>query len=111
MAEENLTNGNVEAGGVDQSAAPEPAAVRKKRKVRSEFFVTDEYGNDIKMKLLGYAEVRGSVYAICRPSGAPKDKAMVFRLFYAGKELCFEVVSDKKLCEEAMDEYLGSILR
>ncbi len=106
--EANLSNIETEAGkGALAAEAPEP----KKRKKRTKFFVTDQNGNEIKLKLLGYSEVRGTVYAICTSGDADTGKAAVFRLFYAGKKLCFELIKDKKLCEEIMDEYIGKLLK
>lgn len=95
-----------------ETEAPNKAAEEpKKRKKRTKFFITDSNGNEIKLKLLGYADVRDTVYAICTPGDAETAKAIVFRLFYAGKDLCFELVKDKRLCEEVMDGYLGKLLQ
>lgn len=84
---------------------------RKKRPVISEFYITDKYGNDIAMKLLGYAEENDKVYAIARPGAADPDKVAVFELFYAGDDLCFGLVKDRSICERIMDSYMEKLLK
>ena len=87
--------------------------------IRSDFWVTDEDGNDYHLDLLGFADHDNKVYVLCAPaddaqgrrSGAKTPpKVTIFELSYLNEQPRFSVVSDRELCEKVFAVYSDRII-
>ncbi len=79
--------------------------------MQSDFYLTNENGNDVHLTLVGYADLDGKVYMICTPfdrkeKDNSKPAAVFFRVKKEKDSFVYESVSDKALCEKIMDRFV-----
>lgn len=90
--------------------------------IRSDFWVTDENGNDFHLDLLGFADLDRKVYAVSAPldgedaSPDPSEikrsppRVTIFNLTYLNEQPRFSPVTDKALCEKIFGIYSDRII-
>ncbi|MBP1588090.1 MAG: DUF1292 domain-containing protein [Clostridia bacterium] len=90
--------------------------------IRSDFWITDEDGNDFHLDLLGFADYEKKVYVLCAPASSNESgegaragtkkapKVAIFNLTYVNEQPQFTPVADRELCEKIFGIYSDRVI-